>query len=102
MRIREGDKWKTAFQMRYGYFEYQVMLFGLFNAAASSQRYVNRILAKILDVFIIVYLDDILIYTKNAGQGYVEAIRWVFGKLRKHGYLPTQKSVVFIKKKFAF
>ena len=51
------------------------MPFGLFNAPASFQGYINKILAKKLDVFVIVYLDDILIYTKDISQGYVEAVR---------------------------
>ena len=51
------------------------MSFGLSNAPASFQGYVNKILAEKLDVFVIVYLDDILIYIKNAGQGHVEAVR---------------------------
>ena len=67
MRIREGNEWKTAFQIWHGHFEYQVMSFGLSNAPASFQRYVNKILAEKLDVFVIVYLNDILIYTENAG-----------------------------------
>ena len=67
MRIRKGDKWKTAFQTRYSYFEYQVMPFGISNALASFQGYVNKILAEKLDVFVIVYLNDILIYTKDTG-----------------------------------
>ena len=75
MRIKEGNEWKTAFRTQYSYFEYQVMLFGLFNPPASFQGYINKILAKKLDVFIIVYLDDILIYIKNEGQGHVEAVR---------------------------
>lgn len=54
MRIQEGDDWKTAFQTRYGHFEYQVMPFGLSNAPATSQSYVNNILAEKLDVFVIV------------------------------------------------
>ena len=65
MRIREGNKWKTAFKTRYGHFKWQVMLFGLSNAPASFQGYINKILAKKLDVFVIVYLDDILIYTED-------------------------------------
>lgn len=65
MRIWEGDKWKTAFRTRYGYFEYQVMPFDLSNPPASFQGYINKILAKKLDVFVIVYLDDILIYTNK-------------------------------------
>ena len=50
------------------------MLFGHSNALVSFQGYVNKILMKKLDVFVIVYLDDILIYTKDAGQGQVEAV----------------------------
>ncbi len=74
MRIREGDKWKTAFRTRYGHFEYQVMLFRLINALATFQGYINKILAEKLDVFIIMYLNDILIYTKNEGKEHVQAI----------------------------
>ena len=50
------------------------MPFGIFNAPASFQSYIIKILAKKLDVFVIVYLDDILIYTEDKGQGHVEAI----------------------------
>ena len=65
MRICEGNKWKTVFRTQYSHFKYQVMLFGLSNAPAIFQEYVNKILAKKLDIFVIVYLDDILIYTKD-------------------------------------
>ena len=75
MRIREGDEWKTAFRTRYGHFEYQVMPFGLTNAPASFQGYINKILAEKLDIFVIVYLDDILIYTDDDGDGHVTAVR---------------------------
>ena len=75
IRIWEDDEWKTAFQIRYGYFEYQVMFFALFNASASFQSYVNKVLAKKLDVFVIVYLDDILIYIKNVNQSHVEDVQ---------------------------
>ena len=53
----------------------QVMPFGLSNTPATFQGYVNKILAEKLDIFIIVYLDDILIYTKDLGQPQVEAVR---------------------------
>ena len=75
MRIKEGNKWKTAFQTRYGYFEYQVMLFALTNTLGSFQSYINKILAKKLNIFVIVYLDDILIYTKDPGKIHIEAVR---------------------------
>ena len=50
------------------------MLFGLSNASISFQDYVNKILAKKLNIFIVVYLDNILIYTKDSDQPYVEAV----------------------------
>ena len=95
MRICEGDEWKTAFRTQYGHFEYQVMLFGLSNAPATFQGYVNKILAEKLDVFVIVYLDDILIYTKNPGQPHVDAIRWVLDKLRKYSLFTNLKKCGF-------
>ena len=71
------------------------MLFGLFNAPASFQRYVNKILTEKLDVFIIIYLDIILIYIADAGQDYVEVVRWVFGELRKRGLFTNLKKCRF-------
>ena len=65
MRIKEGDEWKMAFRTWYGYFEYQVMPFGLSNAPASFQGYISKILAEKFDVFVIVYLDNILIYNED-------------------------------------
>ena len=84
MKIREGDKWKTAFRTRYGYFEYQVMPFGLTNAPASFQGFINKILAEKLDIFVIVYLDDILIYTDDNRDGHIAAVWWVLGQLKKY------------------
>ena len=74
IRIKEGNKWKTAFRTQYGHFKYQVMPFGLSNAPASFQGYINKILAEKLDIFIIVYLNDILIYTEDPGQAHVNAV----------------------------
>ena len=65
MWIKEGKEWKTVFRTQYPHFKYQVMLFGLSNVLASFQGYINKILAEKLDVFVIVYLDDIVIYTEN-------------------------------------
>ncbi len=75
MRIRKDDEWKTVFRTRYCYFEYQVMPFRLTNAPATFQGYINKILAEKLDIFVIVYLDDIFIYTKSEGKEHVEAVR---------------------------
>ena len=95
MRIYEGDEWKMAFKTRYGHFKYQVMLFGLSNAPATFQGYVNKILAEKLDIFVIVYLDDILIYTKDPGQPHVEVVYWVLDQLREHSFFANLKKCCF-------
>ena len=74
MRICKGDKWKTAFRTRYGHFKYQVMPLGLTNIPTSFQGYITKILAEKLDIFIIVYLDVILIYTEDDRDGHVAAV----------------------------
>lgn len=71
-----------AFRARYGRFEYQVIPFGLFNTLASFQSCINKIIAEKLHVFVIVYLDDILIYINETD--YVNSVWWVFEQLRKH------------------
>ncbi len=75
MRIWEGDKWKTVFRTRYSHFKYQVMPFGLSNALASFQGWINKIFAEKLDIFVVVYLDDILIYIKDSSQLNVKDVR---------------------------
>ena len=65
LQIKEGDEWKAAFRTRYGHYEYKVMPFGLVNAPATFQAMINTILRKFLDHGVVVYLDDILIYSKN-------------------------------------
>ena len=79
--IAEGDKWKTAFQTRYRSFEWLVMPFGLTNAPAAFQRFMNDIFSNMLDVCVMVYLDDILIYSDNPEQH----VREVLQRLRENG-----------------
>ena len=75
MKMKEGDEWKMAFWIRYNHFEYHMMPFGLSNTPVSFQGYINKLLAEKLDIFIIVYLENIFIYTEDQGQNHVEAVR---------------------------
>ena len=68
VRIKKGDEWKTTFTSKYGTYEYLVMPFGLYNAPARFQRWINRTLQRFIDRCCIVYLDDVLIYSDNLEQ----------------------------------
>lgn len=65
VRIREGDKWRMAFNTPAGHYEYLVMPFGLTNAPAVFQVLVNDVPEEMLNRFVFVYLDDILIFSKT-------------------------------------
>lgn len=68
IRIREGDEWKTAFNTPLGHFEYQVMPFGLINAPAVFQTLMNDVLRDMLNRFVYLYLDDILIFSRTMSE----------------------------------
>jgi hypothetical protein len=65
VRIKEGDEYKTAFRTKYGLFKTLVMPFGLTNAPTTFQHFMNDIFHNMLDTQVVVYLDDILIFSKN-------------------------------------
>ena len=83
VRIAPGDEWKTAFRTRYGLFDFMVMHFGLTNAPATFQRFMNTIFADLLDRFVVVYLDDILIFSKDPAE-HKANVREVLSCLRKY------------------
>ena len=83
VRIKKGDEWKTAFRTRRGLFEYTTMPFGLTNAPATFQHLVNHIFRDMLDIFVVVYLDDILIFSKNEDE-HREHVRRVLQRLREN------------------
>src|SRR6266550_4608852 len=81
LRIAKGDEWKTAFRTRYGSYQYNVMQFGLCNAPSSFEAMMNEILHDLLDQVVIVYIDDILIYTESMRQ-HVDLVQKVLQRLR--------------------
>ena len=101
IRIAEGEEWKTAFRTRYGHFEYLVMPFGLTNAPASFQSLLNHILRHYLDHFVIVYLDDILIFSKNEDE-HIEHVRTVLKCLEEHSLYVKGEKCMFHKPQVNF
>ena len=83
IQIRKGDKWKTAFRTRYGHFEYLVLPFGLSNAPATFQAYINQALIGLVDVTCVIYLDDILIYSTDPARHEAD-VKAVLEQLRQH------------------
>src|SRR5882724_2017947 len=84
VRVAAGDEWKTAFRTRYGSFEWLVMPEGLTNAPAAFQRFMNNIFADMIDVIVIIYLDDILIYSDNISEHKLH-VREVLRRLHANG-----------------
>ncbi|KAL0539828.1 hypothetical protein IC582_024049 [Cucumis melo] len=81
LRIKDGDVPKTAFRSRYGHYEFIVMSFGLTNAPAVFMDLMNRVFREFLDTFVIVFIDDILIYSKTEAEN-EEHLRIVLQTLR--------------------
>ena len=105
VRIKEGEEYKTAFCTRYGHFEYLFMPFGLKNAPATFQHFINDVLSDYLDNFVISYIDDILIYSNSLEEHhdhgkkvlrkllennlYIKLEKWEFevSEIAFHGYI---------------
>ncbi|KAJ9558488.1 hypothetical protein OSB04_013102 [Centaurea solstitialis] len=82
MRVREADIEKTSFRTRYGHYEFVVMPFGLTNAPAAFMDLMNRVCSRMLDRSVIVFIDDILVYSKTKEEHKVH-LREVLETLRK-------------------
>ena len=102
MKIREQDIPKTSFTTRYGLYEYTVMSFGLTNAPAYFMSMMNKVFMEFLDKFVVVFIDDILVHSKNEEE-HKEHLCLVLEKLREHQlYAKFSKCEFWLKERISW
>jgi hypothetical protein len=101
IRVAEKDIHKTGFNTRHDKYEFLVMPFGLTNAPATFQTVINNILRPFLDKFVVVYLDDITVYS-NSHEEHLEHLRQVFKALAEHKLYANPAKCVFNKPEVKF
>ncbi|GBG72948.1 hypothetical protein CBR_g12668 [Chara braunii] len=94
LEIRKEDRYKTAFKTRYGHFEWLVMRFGLMNAPTTFQAAMTTEFRHMLDRFVLIYLDDILVYSRSLDE-HVEHLHTVLERLRQAKYKANRDKCEF-------
>ena len=100
-RVKKEDILKTAFLTRYGLYEFTVLPFGLTSVLATFMRLMNDVFRDLLDVCIIIYLDDILIYSRNEEE-HKEHVKLVLEKLQEYKLYAKKQKCEFGVKKLEF
>ena len=101
LRIKRGDEWKTAFRTKYGLYEYTVLPFGLANAPAYFQKFMDKLFKDMIGKFVVIYLDDFLIYSKDP-ETHREHIKAVLERLRENNLYAKREKCKFGVRKVKF
>ncbi|KAL0199796.1 hypothetical protein M9458_002983, partial [Cirrhinus mrigala] len=101
IRIREGDEWKTGFSTTTGHYEYLVMPFGLVNSPSVFQSFINDVFRDMLNRWVIVYIDDILIYSDSFSD-HVTHVRAVLQRLLQHQLFAKLEKCEFHQTRISF